>query len=535
MRDRRASTAARRDASSREPFMTTREPPPTTTRATTTTTTRETPSPRATTRTTTTKTPRRRWTAGPLHALTKAKATTRDDDAGRRATTTTTTTRAMGQSYDFAVEHDAAVVRVDAACARATARSARAAAHCEARRAEAMKRVREAFRAACERRGGLEAPPQLALERWRFATKLAEEARGRTAAAAGKGKTKRRRRGACGVVGENTDAMFPNVAHDGATKGTMANDLMRAGVSEAIAIEIEASVCAASAKEVVALEAMKQKLVDGGAHGLAKLAATKLTIHKHSRDLTLGDDYLVKLTHEAYGKLRALYEKHSRAGGDDDGDDDVHDRMFALLLRYKTIHGHGFQAACSHDVFRVLHDDLKVTMECFASPMNAYFARFCSAFGDVDAPFGSIGSFAAFQPSRGSYEVNPPFVREVLDEAALWCEALLERAEKSQNALTFVFIMPGWKETGAFDALTNSAFLRANVLIAAVDHGYCDGASHQRRDPYRASPYDTCVFVLQSSKAARDVGVKDTFATSVRVAMARAVPTLAQLKRQKRA
>lgn len=55
-----------------------------------------------------------------------------------------------------------------------------------------------------------------------------------------------------------------------------------------------------------------------------------------------GDDYLVKLMYEVYGKLRAFYEKYSRVGGDDDGDDDVYDRMFVLLFRYKMIYGYGF-------------------------------------------------------------------------------------------------------------------------------------------------------------------------------------------------
>lgn len=75
--------------------------------------------------------------------------------------------------------------------------------------------------------------------------------------AAGKGKTKRRRRGACGFVGENMDVMFLNVVYDGVMKGMMVNDLMCVGVLEVIVIEIEVLVCAASAKEVVALEAMK--------------------------------------------------------------------------------------------------------------------------------------------------------------------------------------------------------------------------------------------------------------------------------------
>lgn len=32
--------------------------------------------------------------------------------------------------------------------------------------------------------------------------------------------------------------------------------------------------------------------------------------------------------------------------------------------------------------------------------------------------------------------------------------------------------------------------------------GFCDGASHQRKDTYRQSPYDTVVFVIQTTKGA---------------------------------
>jgi hypothetical protein len=44
-------------------------------------------------------------------------------------------------------------------------------------------------------------------------------------------------------------------------------------------------------------------------------------------------------------------------------------------------------------VFEVLHKRLAVGCECFASPLNAHFSRCGSAFPDVDAPFGSCGSF----------------------------------------------------------------------------------------------------------------------------------------------
>jgi hypothetical protein len=46
-------------------------------------------------------------------------------------------------------------------------------------------------------------------------------------------------------------------------------------------------------------------------------------------------------------------------------------------------------------------------------------------------------------------------------------------------------------------------YLRFKLVVAAEDHGFCDGASHQRKDPYRESPYDTAVFVLQTEAGAR--------------------------------
>ncbi len=51
------------------------------------------------------------------------------------------------------------------------------------------------------------------------------------------------------------------------------------------------------------------------------------------------------------------------------------------------------QAAAGPSVFDVLRSQLSVGYECFASPLNAHFSRFGSAFPDVDAPFGSGGSF----------------------------------------------------------------------------------------------------------------------------------------------
>ena len=53
----------------------------------------------------------------------------------------------------------------------------------------------------------------------------------------------------------------------------------------------------------------------------------------------------------------------------------------------------------------------------------------------------------------------------------------------------------------AWGKLTESTHLTNSFVVAASDHGYLDGAAHQRKNAYRTSVYDTGVFVLQSRRA----------------------------------
>ncbi|XRB24019.1 phosphorylated CTD-interacting factor 1 [Pseudoscourfieldia marina] len=414
---------------------------------------------------------------------------------------------------------------------RCVCRSAAAAATLEVRRAKAVEALRKALARQCEALG-LDAPPQLALERWRFACKLAEE-QGGTQLAGAKGK--RRKRGLCGVLG-TPDPLLPcgsGVA--GGDGGGLVEDLVRAGVDTAKAERAAEELHAASVAEAAKLEALARRLVDGG-DAAATAAAGRLSVarHRHSLDYTL-DGCFVKLTHAAHEKLVELHRRHCASPGTGERADAVDLRLFALLLRYKTLHGHGFQAAAGPPVFRLLHERLGVTMECFASPLNAYFARFCSAFPDVDAPFGSAGSFWSCSPRRGSFEVNPPFVPYMLDRAAARCVQLLDAAEDTGDPLAFCFVQPGWTERVAWTSLSKSAFLRLRVVVAAADHGFCDGTSHQRQDPFRTSPYDTGVFVLQTSAAATKWPVGEALEPELRAAFAQCLPSQAAAKRQGRA
>jgi phosphorylated CTD-interacting factor 1 len=216
----------------------------------------------------------------------------------------------------------------------------------------------------------------------------------------------------------------------------------------------------------------------------------------------------------------AVEEAETRAGETDVNSKDsvssrdaFHSRLFALLLRYKSIQGYGFQSGVGPRVFATLRDTVGVTFEAFASPLNCFHTKgFCSAFPDVDAPFGSRGDFfkAAARKTfrRGAIQVNPPFVGGVMTRAAEAIEKALVDADTHDAPLSFVVFVPGWTDEKAWSALTGSRFLKNTFVVAAADHGYCDGAAHQRKASFRSSTYDTGVFALCSRKAEATIAGK---------------------------
>ena len=222
----------------------------------------------------------------------------------------------------------------------------------------------------------------------------------------------------------------------------------------------------------------------------------------------------VKVTKKHISKLRALYCRTCRGGkplSEDLNSDEYRTfafAVFALLMRYETLGGAGYQSALGEDAFDVLHEKLGVSCECFASPLNARYASFCSAFLDVDVYFGSLGSFFSdnFAPTRGSFEMNPPFVPETMSRAVAKVRSLLERAENADEALSFVVVVPAWRDCHFWTALLECPLLRHEPdIVDAESHGFCDGAQHTRpsHERHRVSSYDTGVFYLQTTSASR--------------------------------
>jgi phosphorylated CTD-interacting factor 1 len=486
---------------------------------------------------------RHRATSGPLHKATALAPTGAGQAAaaepGRRARLP------PGALCDLSVPPPAGLGPV---CLRAVPCSAAAAAVLEAARSRALDKLRQKLHALCAAEG-LQAPPQLALERWRFACKAAEPERSQP-----------RKRSFSGPVDGN-DPLLP-VCGDG---GGLVADLRRTGLPQAAAEGIAEKLLAASVAKATSVAKAAQRL---NSQPDAKLAAVNVVFHRHSVTLEL-EGAFVSLQRDAYGKLAALHRMHAPedercpvppqptydecpaalweaavAETDPHGSSRLalHHRLFTLALRYKSIHGAGFQAAAGPEVMGLLTQHLGCAMECFASPLNARWAHHCSAFPDTDAPFGSHGSFFTWAERGGlrrggAFEVNPPFINSQLDAAAKVCLQSLDAAAAAGMALTFAYITPGWTDGAGRNAIKASPYMTLALRVAAADHGFVDGASHGagRVDPYRPSPYDTELYVLQTAKAFKERPAGSELEGALRDAFARCAPSNAALKRQGRA
>eukprot|EP00978_Attheya_sp_CCMP212_P001482 scaffold3127_cov52-Attheya_sp.AAC.2 len=291
-----------------------------------------------------------------------------------------------------------------------------------------------------------------------------------------------------------------------------------------------------------AFTATQQSGGGGGAGGhkrkrrnVPKIAFTESTeehTHKNSAlTLSMSVTYLgltMHLNQSHYRKLQVLYDRFgSGASSSSSLFDDVNDAfassLFCVLVRYDMLEGAGLQASMNGAVFEMLRQSFDCTMECFASPFNCWYERYCSAFPDTDAPFGSVGSFFDYDfgananqngiNSGGCYQANPPFVSDFIERMYDRMDHFLKEkgesettttTQKESSPLMFIVFIPAWKETAGWKALEASPHLTLHVLLSQEQnpHYYCEGTQHRRKKSrHRIASFDTSVFFLQNALA----------------------------------
>lgn len=111
--------------------------------------------------------------------------------------------------------------------------------------------------------------------------------------------------------------------------------------------------------------------------------------------------------------------------------------VYALNIRY------GYLSLDNHGLARTFEkmgfSPKDNVMECFASVFNHYFDKFCSAFPDLEKPFGSLGSF--FETTKfvaPMVYVNPPF-----DETVI--HAAIDHVLTIRNPGHYIMTLPRWE------------------------------------------------------------------------------------------
>lgn len=184
-----------------------------------------------------------------------------------------------------------------------------------------------------------------------------------------------------------------------------------------------------------------------------------------------------------------------------DGKRDFLRAAFCMLARYAAAGGASKggcadQAACPNAVFDCLRA-MGCEGECFASPVNARLPRYCSAFHDVDACFGSAGDYTALDFSKGGhFEANPPFVAAVVEDMFSTFTKELARADEYDVPLSFTVVLPAWQDAAHGEAseaaqergrvlreMRASAYCAAELRLEANEHCYTIGAQHSSGRP----------------------------------------------------
>jgi len=286
----------------------------------------------------------------------------------------------------------------------------------------------------------------------------------------------------------------------------VSRELIEAGAPEGEAHRVALEMCEAAAKGAGRLKTPKPKsalrvqvadLVHTGKKArLALIERGGRSDALQAKELTVAGAKL-RINKEHLDKLRELHAAHGQPGAPEE---EFLAGVACLLLRYSALqggscHGGGMQAALTEEAFGVLHERLGATVECFASPLNCFWRRHCSAFPDIDCAFGSLGSFFSFWPKEGSFQANPPFEACVIKRMAEHIHELLERAT---GPMSFCVFIPAWESTEGWQELRRSAFLAAHMDVPQKDHGFCEGLQHSQPTRYRIATFDTSVFVLQN-------------------------------------
>ena len=147
----------------------------------------------------------------------------------------------------------------------------------------------------------------------------------------------------------------------------------------------------------------------------------------------------------------------------------------ALNIRYSYLHllNHGLARQ-----FEIMGFKPQESTEGFASAFNHYFDRFCSAFPDLEKPFGSMGSF--FDTTNWETDVvyvNPPFDETLMNTAM---ERIYKYLQEDNTHRKFIFTLPNWDNWPELEALKTSQWTTSLTIYKKGELPFIDYMNNKK-------------------------------------------------------
>ena len=181
----------------------------------------------------------------------------------------------------------------------------------------------------------------------------------------------------------------------------------------------------------------------------------------------------------------------------------------AMIMRYACTLMGGRQWTSPLDIYRYVVDRYKVTVEGFASPMNAQILflshqnsgdlKYCSIFPETDAPYGSMGDFFKVDLVGKHVFANPPRIDNIILPVVQRMIQTCERA--SDSFVRFIVEVPEWTDAEYYTTLMNSSFKVFDHSFGKGQHYFVDTTDKFKKS---IAYFNTHLFVLS-------VNVDDTY------------------------
>ena len=184
----------------------------------------------------------------------------------------------------------------------------------------------------------------------------------------------------------------------------------------------------------------KKEIIDKRESGEFKFYKFIIKVNFDIKDKKLSDilDYLLIPISE-YNKLKSFYTDKSTL---------MDELILIIIYRYQLLGSNNHQLGVKSDIMKKMNTDYNLNYECFASSINCTFNHYCSVYYDVERFFGSFGSFFNLIPIKGTFGLNPPYQKEIIENSITKALGHLSEADKNEKELTFIITIPIWDNEG---------------------------------------------------------------------------------------